>query len=471
MSTSESARQEFMTSELIEKVDKEMDDTIEKLIVTVQQEQLVVFCGAGISLAAPSAVPTAAVLTAICVAEYNTRGLSSLPAGATATLGALTEHLFSHDLQSFFVRDLVPWREFHRNANAQHMAIADLLTSGAAAFGLTTNFDALIELAAMELGEDAFTSALDANQANIHHPHNPFVKLHGCARDRDHTLWCRSQLDAGPPVSEANQTIRERLDTLKTWLRAHLPEKTVLFVGFWTDWGYLGRVLADSVHSVHIPLVVLVDPLSNQELQAKAPELWTWANSSTQFIHLPIPGEIFLPRLRERFSKNLLSRVLLNAADGFHSTRTGAPLPPTDFDALSIGDLYGVRRDVDGVPSTRIPRYAQPDETMDAVGRAHLLLRHNRATLDGSRYVTSQGKRVRVLNGRTKLVNRVRTEFAEELAPVTGADDDFVICAGATDDGGTPGNISKGSASPSVVRTGTRSEWFTLESALTRGIL
>jgi len=448
-----------------------MDATIDRLIVAIQQRQLVVFCGAGISLAAPSSVPTAAGITASCVAKYNTRALPPLPPSATATLEALTEHLFSNDLQSFFVRDLVPWRAFHRDANPQHVAVADLLTSGAAAFGLTTNFDALIELAAMDLGEDSFSAALDANQANIRHDHNPFVKLHGCARDPDHTLWCRLQLDAGPPVSDANQRIRDRLDSLKTWLRANLREKTVLFVGFWTDWGYLGNVLAESVDSVHIPLVVLVDPLTDAQLAAKAPELWAWANASTQFIHLPVTAEVFLPRLREEFSRNLLTRVLRESADGFRATKPGAPIPPADFAVLSNPDMYSLRRDVYGVPSTRIPRYSQPDASMDAVGRAHLLLRHAGARLDGPRYLNAAGQRIRLVNGKTKLLNRVRNEFAEETPFVTGTDDDIVICAGATDDGGTPGHISRGSAAPTVVRPSSTTEWITLELALARGLL
>lgn len=55
--------------------------------------------------------------------------------------------------------------------------------------------------------------------------------------------------------------IRTRLASLTAWLTANLREKTVLFVGFWTDWAYLGAVLAKSVHAVHIPLIVLASPV------------------------------------------------------------------------------------------------------------------------------------------------------------------------------------------------------------------
>jgi hypothetical protein len=150
-----------------------MDATINRLVVSIQQRQLVVFCGAGISMEPPSSVPTAAGLAAQCIAEYNTRGLPVLPAGATASLESLTEHLFAAGLQSFFVRDLVAWRSFGRNPNGQHDAITDLLTAGAADFDVTTNFDELIEASAKDLGADRFDSAIDENQANVPREHHP----------------------------------------------------------------------------------------------------------------------------------------------------------------------------------------------------------------------------------------------------------------------------------------------------------
>ncbi len=457
--------------EHLRSLSEQMDEIIKRLVVSIQQGQLVVFCGAGISMAAPSSVPSAAALTLQCVAQYNLRGLPALPSDVSRTLESLTEHLFASGYQSLFVRDLVPWRPFGRDPNAQHEAIADFLTAGAADFGVTTNFDGLVELSAMELGEDRFDASMDANQASVHRDHRPFIKLHGCARDPDHTLWCRAQLSSPPPVSPANQNIRERLLSLKVWLTANLREKTVLFVGFWTDWSYLGSILAESVNSVHIPLVVLVDPQSDADLAVKAPELSNWAKTSTEFVHIPTGGEIFLPRLRKAFSQNLLTRILREASGSFGATKPGAPLPPVDFEGLTIDDLYSLRRDVCGVPSTRIPRCARPDGSMDAVGRAHLLLRHSGANLDGSRYLTSKGERIRVVNGRTRLVNKVRTDFLEEVSSVGDVDEDIVICAGASDDAGTHPDISKGPKVPTVVRPGSNAEWITLEAAATRGLL
>src|SRR5581483_288517 len=174
---------------------------LNRLVASIQQGRVVVFCGAGLSMSAPSEVPSAAKLTQQIIEEYNSRGLPPLPAAALTNLETLSHHLFVGGYQSIFVRDLVKWRPFRRNPNVSHSAVADFLTAGAARFGATTNYDELVELAAMELGEDSFEAAVDANGANLNHGHRTYLKLHGCVRDKDHTLWCHDQLTGGPPVS------------------------------------------------------------------------------------------------------------------------------------------------------------------------------------------------------------------------------------------------------------------------------
>ena len=314
-----------------------MDAIINRLVASIQERELVIFCGAGVSLSAPSSVPGAAALTLECIAQYNQRALlPALPAHATTNLETLTEYLFAQGHQRLFVRNLVPWRSFMRVPNSQHIAIADFLSAGAIEFGVTTNFDVLIEKSAMDLGEDRFDPSTTADQANIAREHRPFLKLHGCATEPDYTLWCHTQLEGPVPVSDANKVVRGRIDSLQVWLRANLREKTVLFVGFWTDWSYLGSVLAESVNAVHIPLVVLVDPQPDADLEAKAPQLWAWAKSNTEFVPIKVEGEIFLPRLRKAFSVNFLERILRNAADSFTSMRPGKPIPSTAFDAVDV---------------------------------------------------------------------------------------------------------------------------------------
>jgi hypothetical protein len=443
---------------------------LNRLIASIQQDRLVVFCGAGLSMSAPSAVPSAANLTQQIIDEYNRRGLPPLPAAATKNLETLSEHLFVGGYQSLFIRDLVKWRPFRRNPNVSHRAVADFLAAGAAHFGATTNYDELVELAAMELGEDTFEAAADANGANVSHGHRTFLKLHGCVRDKDHTLWCHNQLNGAPPVSAANQAIRTRLASAEGWLRAHLPEKDLVFIGFWSDWTYLNDVFASNFTSIHVPLVIVVDPQADKDLADKAPALWAWAQGSGEFKHVNEKGEDFLTELRTGFSRNLLERVLQNAMAAFQHAKPSSPLPSSKFDGLSMDDLYALRRDVGGVSSLRIPRYFQPDPSMDAVGRAHLLIRHAGATLDGHRYVCSHGEKVRIVNGRTKLISQVKQEFSEEPPVAPALDNDIVICAGGAEDGGVPSHLVRGSTTPTIVRTGTTVRWISLDTAIAENL-
>jgi hypothetical protein len=322
----------------------------------------------------------------------------------------------------------------------------------------------------MQLGVDNFRADLDSHGASTDHGHSTFLKLHGCVRDPDHTLWCRSQIDGPPPVSTVNQELRDRLTSAQHWLKARLQEKDVVFVGFWSDWRYLIQVLSESLASVHVPLVVLVDPETDQVLSQKAQELWTWANSAADFKHVREPGEQFLNQLRIGFSENLLSRVLLRAEAGFQTQKHGATTPPASFDGVSIDDLYAWRRDTHGVSSERVPRYFQPEDSMNAVGRAHLLLRHAEARLDGSRYVTNAGKRIRVINGKTKLISQLKKEFSEEPPTAGRPEDDIVLCAGASPDGGVPSDLIRAATPPGVIRAGTSGEWLTLEEAIANGL-
>ena len=106
---------------------------------------------------------------------------------------------------------------------------------------------------------------------------------------------------------------------------------------------------------------------------------------------------------------------------------------------------------------------------MDAVGRAHLLLRHAGATLDGSRYI-KDGNRCRVINGRTKLISEIKQDFSEEPPDPATPHNDIVICAGGSEDGGVPSDIVRGTTSPTVVRSGTTARWISLERAVEEGL-
>jgi hypothetical protein len=440
-----------------------------RLVSSIQQRKLVIFCGAGLSLGSPSKVPSAATLTQQIIREYNLRAFPPLPDSARANLETLSEYLFGAGHQSLFVRTLVDWRPFRRDPNAGHQAVADFLTSSAVQYAVTTNYDDLVEVAAFNLGESSLQPSVDSATANIGRDHNPYLKIHGCVRDPDHTLWCHSQLNAPPPVSAANQKLRDRIASASGWLQSNLLEKDLIFIGFWSDWTYLNETFANYFNSVHGSMVILVDPQDDAALMGKAPALWTWASANANFHHVPETGNEFLEELRSGFSKNLLERVLRAAATGFNAMRPGVPIPATDFNGMSLDDLYAFRRDTLGVSSQRIPRYFQPDASMDAVGRAHLLLRNAGATVSGSRYVRG-GNRFRVLNGRTKLISQIREDFAEEPPAPPSSLNEIVVCAGGSEDGGVPSHIVRSGTPPTVVRAGTVARWVSLDQALAEGL-
>ena len=174
-----------------------------------------------------------------------------------------------------------------------------------------------------------------------------------------------------------------------------------------------------------------------------------------------------LEELRTAFSRNLLEKVLKTALPNVPQAAPGEPPLATDFSAINAEDLYALRRDFWGVPVGEVPRFKRP-VGMDAVGRAHLLLRKRAALLDGTSYVAAGGTRIRVVNGQTKLLSDVRRSFAQE--PPRPVEDAYVICAGAEDDGNAKIDIVRAEAAPDIVRPGSSAQWLTLPSAQTFGL-
>jgi hypothetical protein len=120
-------------------------------------------------------------------------------------------------------------------------------------------------------------------------------------RGRDETLWTQAQL--GEPK------IAARIKSCADWMKLVLPGKHLLIVGFWTDWGYLNKVLADSLSAMNFVSVTVVDKLTAAELQLKAPELWARLNAGTStFLPVQASGADALAELRVAFSKVWLKK-------------------------------------------------------------------------------------------------------------------------------------------------------------------
>ena len=432
----------------------------QRLIAEIQQDRLVVLCGAGVSVAQPSCVPSAGALAEQCAREYEAGAPRLvLPQEVKNELGRLTNFLFTNGLQNLFVWKLVDWRPFRDKPNKGHKAVADLATCCAIRYVITTNFDELLELGAREMGEFDFEPCLDELSACKVRRYSPLVKLHGCVRDKDHTLWCGAQLQ--PPLGDLgpNPELQRRLEGLKQWLSVNLREKSLVLVGFWSDWSYLNDILETSLQAVHVPLVLLVDPQPDQDLEEKAPALWEWANGpEVEFHHIPEFGDQFLDELRKIFSVNFLTRAMLMAADRDIDT---APLAERIEAFLAQADtesLHSIRRDFCGVPPGEIPRAREPQQGMYAVAGEHLGLVNSGATLDGAVYAVG-GRRVRVINGMTRPLSKVREQFFGKLPG--RPPEDIIVCAGATDDGNVKPNIVRDQSSSTVVRPTWTVQWVT----------
>ncbi len=132
-----------------------------KLLASMHAGRLVVVCGAGLSMAAPSSLPAA---WRVAEASFDKYALETDPACDPAMrhdLEALAQHFVGlHTLQSVFIESLVPWQMFVKPPNAGHAAVADFLVTRAATAALSANYDTLIEQSAVANGFD-FQNSLD----------------------------------------------------------------------------------------------------------------------------------------------------------------------------------------------------------------------------------------------------------------------------------------------------------------------
>jgi hypothetical protein len=102
------------------------------------------------------------------------------------------DYCFSEgNLQTLFIRELVPWDQFIGKANPGHEAVADFLLTGAIDHAITTNVDWLIERAAWDhLGGDLGAALTSGDVVLREAHHRALVKPHGCGfLDRDNTVW------------------------------------------------------------------------------------------------------------------------------------------------------------------------------------------------------------------------------------------------------------------------------------------
>jgi hypothetical protein len=429
-----------------------------RLLASIHADRLVILCGAGLSMAKPSGLPSAKDIANACFDAYKLTSDPACNPGLRDDLEKLAEHFAGlQTLASVFIQSLVPWRMFVRTPNSGHAAIADFLVTRAACAALSSNYDTLIERRAKEYGAD-FQTALDGDEATVTAAkQGPLLKFHGCAdRSRPHTVWALSQL--------SDAAVAQRIASSRAWMGANLRQKDLLVVGFWSDWGYLNQIIGQALEAAPPLSVTIIDPTPSAALAQKAPQLWALAHAeNVVFSHVQASGAEELDALRRAFSTNYMRQVLAQGQAAFEATE-GAPcdaqwLELAAFDAES---LYMMRRDAEGEPSGAPARLTRP-EGAEALGYFHLLLRRANAehTPEGYRL---NGLTVRVVNGAGRVLSSMRQSFIE--AP-TALQADVIVAAGAVDLG-APGNIVREGQPGSVVRPGPAGLWCDLQAARSR---
>jgi hypothetical protein len=432
---------------------------LERLLASISVQRLVAVCGAGLSMGKPTLGPSAKEVSQICFDSYVTSTGATLDPGMRDDLEKLADYFYDNrTLQSVFIAGLVPWSRFVRPPNAGHVVLADFLWIRAVAAALSSNYDTMIERHAGNCGADLRPS-LDGSSATTRAPfHSPLLKFHGCQFcDADSTVWTKKQL--------ADGAIAKRIESSRVWMEANLQHKDLLVVGFWSDWAYLNTILGSVLGVVAPASVTVIDPSDSGQLQAKAPQLWALAHSAgVTFNHVQEYAEVALGELHRAFSKAYL-RKLLNSGKAAVETERGAACDPAWLTPPNLGaeDLYGLRRDAEGVPSTKPARLREPMPG-DVLGMFHLLMVSAGAVANAGGYQLG-GQQIRVINGANMLLSTLHEAFSDEPPVVSSAN--IVVGVGALDLP-YPGSVIRAGSPGGVIRGAATGEWLDLAAARAR---
>lgn len=432
-------------------------ETQARLLESIEAGRLVIICGAGLSMAPPSSLPSAKAVAEKCFDEYKVSIDPDCNPELRGDLERLAEHFSSRKtLKTIFIERLVPWQDFVRPPNKGHTAIADFLIAKVVVGAISGNFDGLIERRAEDFGADLYAS-LDGDEATLRsNVHSPLLKFHGCyKRDRPNTIWTKSQFTEDPVIAE-------RIRKSKLWMATNLREKDLLFVGFWSDWAYFNGIIGEALTGVEPSSITVIDPTPTEALREKAPELWALANKTgVHFTHITRSGADVLDELRKEFSKSYIRKILSSGKAAFES-EPGNVCEPAWLDApnFDTDELYALRRDAEGIPSTNPARRKIP-ENCEVLGYFHLLVKKAGAIAVPGGY-TLNGKTLRIINGSGKLLSTIQDEFSKE--PPAAANAEIVACVGATDFG-LPDNVVRSGRNGDIIRPALPGTWVDVQSA------
>ncbi|MCH8479150.1 MAG: hypothetical protein LAT56_14590, partial [Wenzhouxiangella sp.] len=202
--------------------------------------------------------------------------------------------------------------------------------------------------------------------------------------------------------------------------------------------------------------VIVVDPCETDSFQEKAAALFALGQRATiEFVHVKCSGDVFLDRLRVRFSRSMIRRTISSGADTYQAEKGAAPnadwFNPESSDSRI---LWQIRRDLEGCYPGQPARSSKP-VIEPLLGLVMLQLQARGAAADG-RYWNLDGHNIRVLRAANQPLHEVEKVFSGEIAPAIAPD--FVIAVGA-EPFSLPPDIARGGGSGSIVG-GNRSKWL-----------
>ena len=432
-----------------------LNASIDLAFDALSNDRLAVLCGAGLSMAPPSSLPSAATLAQRAKQKYDAQfGVTRGP--LPPAIEDQAEFFFERDeLQTVFLRRLIDHNAFAAPSNAGHVALADLLIVNGIKTAVTTNVDFLIEAAGQRLFGHVGAGIDGDSVARLLPDVAPLLKLHGCRQiDPDNTVWAKGQISA-PPVSD-------RIASSTAWLEPRLLDRDLVVVGFSTDWDYLNDILGKSLGAVRPTRVLIVDPADPAGFQAKAPNLFQLGQrAKVSFSYLRQSGSEFLSQLRWNFSNSIVRQVLHCGSQAFEDATGQAPtqaiLEPPSLDNET---LWQIRRDLEGKHPNE-PSLARHSPQEPLLGATLLQLRHAGAAADGPFWLMGN-QRVRVLKASNEPLHRIEAAFERGIAPSIAPD--ITIAVGAERQQ-LAANVARATTASTIAR-GNKTRWVTRLEAI-----
>ena len=427
---------------------------IEIVLDLLLTDRLAFLCGAGLSMAAPSNIPSAAELAERAKKKYDaTYGDSRL--ALPSTIDEQTQFFFERgELDTVYLRTYVDHDTFAAQPNLGHFAVADLMLICGIKTAVSTNVDTLIEFAGNMLFGQIGVGVSQKGVPKIPVDKSPLLKIHGCWTNPEETIWAAGQIDKEP--------IRTNIRKCGQWLETRLANCDLLVVGYWTDWDYLNEVLQASFETVNLSRVIVVDPCETETFVTKAPVLYQLSQcDDVEFCHVRSPGDTFLNKLRVEFSRSFIRRILYWGKEAYTEHIGNEPreewLEPATKDAEV---LWRIRRDLEGC-YPNIPSKKRNPSKEPLVGLTILQLQARGAVSNESFWNLGE-QTIRVISAANCFLHEVESAFSGETAPAIALH--YTIAVGA-ESVSLPPDFARGSANNSIVR-GSSAIWLSRLDAI-----